>query len=298
MALRAELEREKKDKDALWAELTTTQKKLTATEAMMNAELSKLAQAAERKDKASLKAELATVQKNLTVVMKAEVTKQVEAQCILARRNLQSQGPVSQGEFVRIYKYSLHDGHAIATTKSGVGEGDEDGHRRSLQDQLGCDLAVRSPTINTECCATADCSGGILHECDKRCAAVLMPFWAECGDQLPQAVIDSFKEAVSLCPALSPSAGSAGGAHAVREFKVVCPAGVVAAGAKLTLRGGVKGGDRPPWPGSHRIFRPFSLYLHAILPNTSPVLNTRYHPRWRTTAYRSVTLTFKAIFCF
>ena len=63
-------------------------------------------------------------------------------------------------------------------------------------------------------------------------------------------------------------------------------------------RGGVKGGDRPPWPGSHRIFRPFSLYLHAILPNTSPVLNTRYHPRWRTTAYRSVTLTFKAIFCF
>ena len=140
----------------------------------------------------------------------------------LARRKLQSNGPASQGEFVSIFKRSFSRGHLSATTDPDA-PASPGGHRRWLQELLGCDLSQRSALINTECCAVADCSGDKLRACDERCAAVLLPFWAECSGQIPAATAEVFREAVDLCPALPGATSSA-----VREFQVVCPSGVVA----------------------------------------------------------------------
>ena len=140
----------------------------------------------------------------------------------LARRKLQSNGPASQGEFVSIFKRSFSRGHLSATTDPNA-LASPGGHRRWLQELLGCDLSQRSALINTECCAVADCSGDKLRACDERCAAVLLPFWAECSGKIPAATAEVFREAVDLWPALPGATSSA-----VREFQVVCPPGVVA----------------------------------------------------------------------
>jgi hypothetical protein len=85
----------------------------------------------------------------------------------LSRRKLQSQGPASQGEVVRLFKVSLSGGAG----------------RRSLQAVVACDLAqmkVRTDAIHSRCCDEPgeDCAGGRLSACNADCAAVLVPLSA------------------------------------------------------------------------------------------------------------------------
>jgi hypothetical protein len=68
---------------------------------------------------------------------------------------------------VHIFKRSFSAGHLSPTGDPADGPG---GHRR-LQ-AAGCELEQHSPAINSECCADSDCSGGVLHTCDQRCARV------------------------------------------------------------------------------------------------------------------------------
>jgi hypothetical protein len=142
----------------------------------------------------------------------------VEARCgsIHNWRNLQSQGPDSQGEFVRQFQRSL------VTMEAAAGGG-----KRRQQDVEACDTSQLSrllSEINAECCdePSEDCSGGKIKSCNKGCAAVLLPVWDSCQSDLDGATAQILRMAAQKCP----RTGSAAGAHAVQQFALTCPAGV------------------------------------------------------------------------
>jgi hypothetical protein len=100
------------------------------------------------------------------------------------------------------------------------------GHRRYLQ-QSGApcgNMASRAQTVQARCCdePTEDCSGGYPRTCNTGCAAVFLPFWAECGSLLGSAVV--YQQTVSLCQQAQPASPGMGLAH---EFNLVCVDGAV-----------------------------------------------------------------------
>ena len=84
-------------------------------------------------------------------------------------------------------------------------------------------LATRSETLNNICCAfptsprpggASYCSGGAPTACDKKCAAVLLPFWSDCAATLAEAsnglaVTKVMQTTVSMCAALAANVGPA-----------------------------------------------------------------------------------------
>ena len=75
---------------------------------------------------------------------------------------------------------------------------------RSLEEAggYGCgDLATRTKELDAECCdeQSEDCSSGHPSSCNAGCAAVLLPFFADCSDALGPAAVKAFADVVSLC---------------------------------------------------------------------------------------------------
>jgi hypothetical protein len=106
------------------------------------------------------------------------------------------------------------------------------GHRRAQTVGVCGNLATRINAANVECCnePSEDCSSGAPATCNAGCAGVFLPFWADCGAQLPSSA--SFLPVVARCQAAAPRGGSTGGAGAgsgslVHEFNLVCAGGAV-----------------------------------------------------------------------
>merc|ERR1711969_483936 len=105
---------------------------------------------------------------------------------------------------------------------SGGGAGTHGGgkHRRA-QAARRCkpaDLAARATEITAECCdePSEDCTGGTPHTCNAGCAAIFLPFWAECRSALGE---DSgqFEAAVALCEAAVPALPAPGTSLSLAE---------------------------------------------------------------------------------
>ena len=99
-----------------------------------------------------------------------------------------------------------------------------DKHRRTQSGEASCDadeLSWRMGDINHECCdeASEDCSGGYPHSCNAGCAAVFLPFWAECHAALGK---DSpnYEPVVEMCEAAAGPAPSL-----AQELNVACSDG-------------------------------------------------------------------------
>jgi hypothetical protein len=124
---------------------------------------------------------------------------------------------VAAGEFVRIFKRTLttapipDDGHRCLRVLAEV-DCSPDGVKQQIR------------ALNTDCCDKPmdDCSSGAITTCDTGCAALVIPLWEMCGDQLG-AFADSIRAAATVCR------GPAAGPHQVGQFMVTCPAGTVAA---------------------------------------------------------------------
>eukprot|EP01043_Picozoa_sp_COSAG02_P085051 COSAG02_NODE_22768_length_741_cov_0.736760_1_plen_227_part_01 len=98
------------------------------------------------------------------------------------RRHLQA--PPARGDVVHIHRanVSLPTGPGWDVSPNYNG-----GHRRSLQSGSQCgNMATRAQSVQARCCdeASEDCSGGYPRTCNAGCAAVFLPFWAECGSLL------------------------------------------------------------------------------------------------------------------
>jgi hypothetical protein len=176
----------------------------------------------ERMGKGALRADMQGQIDSLVTMVKQHTTQLAE--CVNAsdsRRNLQSQGPASQGEVVRLFRRDanvLHPSLHGGGTATGGG-----GHRRWLQEAGSCDLSTmksRVDSINEECCDEPgeDCTGGKLSTCNEDCAAVLVPLWHDCEAELADDA-ELVREAVAMCPG--------GASSAVTKFMVTCPPGEI-----------------------------------------------------------------------
>ena len=60
------------------------------------------------------------------------------------------------------------------------------GHDCAVVQQPCSDLQARTRALNEECCnePSEDCSSGRPASCNVGCAAVLLPFFADCGEAL------------------------------------------------------------------------------------------------------------------
>ena len=154
------------------------------------------------------------------------MVEEVVSQCKTVHRQLQSQGAGSQGDVVRLFHRTISHGHLSSTVEPGESPG---GHRRILQQLLGCDdstLESQTQAVNSFCSDGA--TAGIPTSCSTECAAVLVPLWQNCRVQLGPTA-DFLKDLVQTCPNVEasplPTGGGQGAASLVREFAVVCPAG-------------------------------------------------------------------------
>ena len=101
-----------------------------------------------------------------------------------ARRRLQAAAPASQGDFVRIYRFTVDAGGVSQTAAASRG-----GKRRALAEEVSCTkdyVHEQTFAINTECCdePSEDCAGGTINTCNTGCAALLLPLWASCKKKL------------------------------------------------------------------------------------------------------------------
>jgi hypothetical protein len=99
------------------------------------------------------------------------------------------------------------------------------GHRRSLQQQSSAqcgNMAARTQLVQARCCdePMEDCSSGYPRTCNAGCAAVFLPFWAECGSLLGNAVV--YQQTVSLCRQAQPTTPASAGGGLAHEFNLVC----------------------------------------------------------------------------
>jgi hypothetical protein len=96
-------------------------------------------------------------------------------------------------------------------------------HRRMQSGTGDCDageLPSRTAAITAECCdeASEDCTDGYPHTCNAGCAAVFLPFWADCRSVLGKGSTQ-FEGTVSLCEA---AATEPGGTSLVQQLNLQC----------------------------------------------------------------------------
>jgi hypothetical protein len=125
----------------------------------------------------------------------------------VSRRGMQSQGPASGGEVIRMWR---REAMSMAPTQYADTGGHH--HRRWLQAEA-CDLSTikqLSEEINTECCneSSEDCTGGVLHSCNVGCATLIVPLWNSCGAVLGDDAA-SIGDAVATCPDPTPTSARA-----------------------------------------------------------------------------------------
>jgi hypothetical protein len=102
--------------------------------------------------------------------------------------------------------------------------GNGDKHRRAQSGEASCDadeLSWRTGDINRECCdeASEDCSGGYPHSCNAGCAALFLPFWAECQAALGKDS-QNYEPVVEMCEAAAGAAPSL-----AQQLNVACSDG-------------------------------------------------------------------------
>ena len=105
--------------------------------------------------------------------------------------------------------------------------GDGDKHRRAQSGEPSCDsdeVSWRTDDINRECCdePSEDCSSGYPRTCNAGCAALFLPFWAECRTALGKES-GNFEPVVELCEAAASAAPSL-----ARQLNVACSDGTPA----------------------------------------------------------------------
>lgn len=76
------------------------------------------------------------------------------------------------------------------------------GRRRRAQQALGtCDMAPRADVVRTACCSRSgdDCSSGAPATCGAECASVVLPFWADCADNLDKVTRGLYHAVLQEC---------------------------------------------------------------------------------------------------
>eukprot|EP01047_Picozoa_sp_COSAG01_P051313 COSAG01_NODE_5282_length_4358_cov_16.208734_1_plen_253_part_00 len=101
------------------------------------------------------------------------------------------------------------------------------GHRRT-QKSASCRtaLSARTKAVSDECCnePTEDCSSGAPAVCNAGCAAVFLPFWADCSSLLPDAA--QYQSTVALCQASADAdTGGSGMCNPATNPVQLCPDG-------------------------------------------------------------------------
>ena len=127
--------------------------------------------------------------------------------------------PSAIGEYVRIIKPTVV---SCDSNPQACGNGDK--HRRTQSGEASCDadeLSWRTGDINRECCdeASEDCSGGYPHSCNAGCAALFLPFWAECHAALGKDS-QNYEPVVEMCEAAAGAAPSL-----AQQLNVACSDG-------------------------------------------------------------------------
>jgi hypothetical protein len=200
------------DVDTLAARVQSMEARLDAKDAALQAQVEAL-QAESSAKQAQIESLVARVGEHAKLIEEC-------ADASDARRNLQSQGPASQGEVVHCFHRSLSGMNPSTETGGGGG-----GHRRWLQAvAAACDLSqmkARTDAVHNRCCDEPgeDCTDGKLHSCNRDCAAVLVPLWQECQAELGDEA-ELIRDVVSMCP-------DPGGGSAVRLLTAVCPPGEI-----------------------------------------------------------------------
>eukprot|EP01047_Picozoa_sp_COSAG01_P057686 COSAG01_NODE_6700_length_3538_cov_2.277406_3_plen_745_part_00 len=107
-----------------------------------------------------------------------------------------------------------------AVSSGGAGPGGN-GHRRTQGSSSCANFNIRANAVQTECCdePTEDCSSGAPSSCNANCAAVFLPFWADCGAQLTTNPA-LYQSVVAQCQAAG--SGGAGSHNLVHQFDLVC----------------------------------------------------------------------------
>jgi hypothetical protein len=105
------------------------------------------------------------------------------------------------------------------------------GHRRAQQ---ACgNFNARANAVNVRCCdePTEDCSSGTPATCNAGCAALFLPFWADCSSHFGPGA-SAFLGVVARCQAAASATATTGGGSTgtgalVHEFNLVCPGDAV-----------------------------------------------------------------------
>jgi hypothetical protein len=136
-------------------------------------------------------------------------------------RRLQA-APNSTGEVVHIHRVSVATpegpGWNISPNYNG-------GHRRTQKGVCG-QISSRAAAVSAECCdePSEDCSGGVPHTCNVGCAAVFLPFWADCGAQLGPN--PEYLSVVTMCEAAGPGSNPSGDPDGLaHQFNLACADG-------------------------------------------------------------------------
>ena len=113
-----------------------------------------------------------------------------------------------------------HGGGHRRAQGAGYGDGGEGGGTCSADD-----LPSRTAQITAACCDEAgeDCTGGTPHTCNADCAAIFLPFWADCRSALGKSS-RQFEPAAALCEQASGAALSL-----AERLNVECTDGTAAA---------------------------------------------------------------------
>eukprot|EP01047_Picozoa_sp_COSAG01_P008984 COSAG01_NODE_363_length_18113_cov_45.041690_10_plen_752_part_00 len=110
----------------------------------------------------------------------------------------------------------------VGTGAVSGGTGTHGGHRRAQGGDSSCaNFNSRANAVQIECCnePTEDCSSGAPSSCNADCAAVYLPFWADCGAHLTTNLA-LYQSVVAQCQAAG--SGGAGSGSLVQQFDLVC----------------------------------------------------------------------------
>eukprot|EP01047_Picozoa_sp_COSAG01_P056299 COSAG01_NODE_6367_length_3710_cov_4.576572_4_plen_210_part_00 len=131
------------------------------------------------------------------------------------------QAPPNSSKVVHIHRTSvvIPEGPGWRTS------GNYNGGHRILQGSASCPtFSQRVTAVSKECCnePTEDCSSGAPAVCNAGCAAMFLPFWADCSSLLPDAA--QYQSTVALCQASAhaDAGGGSASSSAVPESHELC----------------------------------------------------------------------------
>eukprot|EP01047_Picozoa_sp_COSAG01_P027328 COSAG01_NODE_1800_length_9205_cov_18.778058_8_plen_612_part_00 len=147
----------------------------------------------------------------------------VEAQC--ANLTSTSARTARRLEEDDSHSYVTQHFAAVTLASGSVGTGSVGGgggHRRTQEGGGSCaNFNSRASAVQAECCdePTEDCSSGAPTSCNADCAAVFLPFWADCGAQLTTNLA-LYHSVVAQCQAAG--SGGVGSHNLAHQFDLVC----------------------------------------------------------------------------